>query len=86
MERVKFRAMQDGDKADYELLERHETEYAKGTADRLLGALEGLDESLSGYQVTRLEHSLQSATRAWRDGAEGFCKPDAGQSRGDGRD
>ena len=48
MEKVKFRAMQDGDKADYELLERHETEYAKGTADRLLGALEGLDESLSG--------------------------------------
>ena len=38
MEKVKFRAMQDGDKADYELLERHETEYAKGTADRLLGA------------------------------------------------
>lgn len=70
MEKVKFRAMQDGDKADYELLERHETEYAKGTADRLLGALEGLDESLSGYQVTRLEHSLQSATRAWRDGAD----------------
>ena len=29
-----------------------------------------LDESLSGYQITRLGHSVQSATRAWRDGAD----------------
>lgn len=70
MEQVKFTAMKDGDKDDYEFLGRHEVEYAKGTADRLLKAMEGLDESLSGYQVTRLEHSLQAATRAWRDGAD----------------
>ncbi len=70
MEQVKFTAMKDGDREDYDFLGRHETEYAKGTADRLLDALERLDESLSGYQVTRLEHSLQSATRAWRDGAD----------------
>lgn len=48
----------------------HEVEYTRGTADRLLGALEALDESLSGYQVTRLGHSVQSTTRAWRDGAD----------------
>lgn len=70
MEQVKFTAMKDGDREDYDFLGRHETEYAKGTADRLLNALERLDESLSGYQVTRLEHSVQSATRAWRDGAD----------------
>ncbi len=70
MEQVKFTAMKDGDREDYDFLGRHETEYAKGTADRLLDVLERLDESLSGYQVTRLEHSLQSATRAWRDGAD----------------
>ncbi len=70
MEQVKFTAMKDGDREDYDFLGRHETQYAKGTADRLLDALERLDESLSGYQVTRLEHSLQSATRAWRDGAD----------------
>ncbi len=33
-------------------------------------ALEGLKHSLSGYQVDRHEHSLQSATRAYRDGAD----------------
>ncbi len=70
MQKVKFTAMKDGDKADYELLHPLEVEYASGTADRLLKALVSLDESLSGYQVTRLGHSLQSATRAERDGAD----------------
>ncbi len=70
MESVKFTAMKDGDKEDYDLLAVHEVAYAKGTADRLLKALVQLDESLSGYRVTRLGHSLQAATRAWRDGAD----------------
>ncbi|MGB0506399.1 MAG: HD domain-containing protein [Pikeienuella sp.] len=70
MEQVKFTQMKDGDKEDYEFLNEHEIEYTKGTADRLLTALVSLDESLSGYKVTRLGHSLQSATRAWHDGAD----------------
>jgi len=70
MDHVKFTQMKDGDKEDYEFLTAHEIEYTKGTADRLLKALVELDESLSGYQITRLGHSVQSATRAWRDGAD----------------
>ncbi len=70
MKQVKFTQMKDGDKEDYDFLTVHETEYAAGTADRLLKALVELDESLSGYQITRLGHSLQSATRAERDGAD----------------
>ena len=70
MDKVKFTAMKDGDKEDYEFLHPLEVDYASGTADRLLTALVSLDESLSGYQVTRLGHSLQSATRAERDGAD----------------
>lgn len=70
MDKVKFTAMKDGDAADYAMLDVHEREYAAGTADRLLRALVELDESLSGYQVTRLGHSLQAATRAWRAGAD----------------
>lgn len=70
MDHVKFTAMKDGDREDYAFLTAHEVAYTKGTADRLLGALESLDEGLSGYQITRLGHSLQSATRAWRDGAD----------------
>ena len=70
MDHVKFRAMKDGDQEDYAFLREHEIAFAEGTADRLLDALVTLDEGLSGYQVTRLGHSLQSATRAWRDGAD----------------
>ena len=70
MDHVKFTAMQDGDKEDYDFLTKHEIDHTKGTADRLLKALVELDEGLSGYQITRLGHSLQSATRAERDGAD----------------
>ncbi len=70
MEKVKFRQMKDGDREDYELLDVHERAYAAQTGERLLQAMVDLDASLSGYQVTRLGHSLQSATRAWRDGAD----------------
>ena len=62
--------MKDGDKEDYTFLINHEVEYTKGTADRLLCALVELDKGLSGYQVTRLGHSVQSATRALNDGAD----------------
>jgi predicted HD phosphohydrolase len=70
MDQVKFRQMKDGDKEDYAFLDDLEREFCQGTADRLLDALERLDKSLSGYQVTRLGHSVQSATRAWYDGAD----------------
>lgn len=70
MDRVSFTRMKDGTREEYEFLTAHETDYARGTADRLLRAMVALDESLSGYQITRLGHSLQSATRAWRDGAD----------------
>ena len=70
MEHVSFTQMKDGTKSDYDFLTEHEIAYTKGTADRLLSALEHLDEGLSGYQITRMGHSVQSATRAWRDGAD----------------
>ncbi|MEY9999087.1 HD domain-containing protein [Sinorhizobium fredii] len=70
METVKFTQMKDGDREDYDFLTKHETEYAAGTAERLLVAMVELDKSLSGYQITRLGHSLQAATKAWNAGAD----------------
>lgn len=70
METVKFTQMKDGDREDYAFLTEHEIEYAAGTADRLLTAMVDLDKSISGYKITRLGHSLQSATRAWNAGAD----------------
>jgi predicted HD phosphohydrolase len=68
METVSFTRMVDGTAADYELLARHEEEYMEALPDRLLAAVRALEHSFGGYQVSRCEHSLQSATRALRDG------------------
>jgi predicted HD phosphohydrolase len=67
---VGFTQMQDGTREDYELLERHEQDYLQMLPDRIMRALEALQSGLGGYPVTRLEHSLQAATRARRDGAD----------------
>ena len=69
MKTVKFNEMKDGDKEDYELLAKFEDKYIEGTADRVIRILKGLDSSLGGYKVSRLEHSLQTASRALRDNA-----------------
>jgi predicted HD phosphohydrolase len=62
--------MEDGTAEDYELLERAERDYVRALPDRVLAALMKLDQSLPGYPVSRLEHSLQAASRALRDGAD----------------
>ena len=70
MEKVKFTQMKDGDKKDYELLSKFEEKYVKDTSKRVIKVLKSLDSSLGGYQVSRLEHSLQTASRAKRQGAD----------------
>lgn len=68
MEVVSFTRMAEGTKADYELLESLEEVFNESLPDRLLQAVDRLKHSLSGYQVSRYEHSLQSASRAYRNG------------------
>ena len=70
MERVKFTQMKYGTKEDYLLLEKHEKKYIESTADRLIKFMSSLNSTLEGYQVSRLEHSLQTATRALNDNAD----------------
>ena len=70
MDKVKFKHMQDGTKEDYLLLDKHEKKYIEGTADRLISFMDGLNNTLEGFQITRLEHSLQTATRALKDKAD----------------
>ena len=67
---VSFRRMEDGTREDYLLLEKLEHEYARQLPGKILAAVEKLDQSFDGYPVTRLQHSLQTATRAMRDGAD----------------
>ena len=70
MKTVKFTEMKKGSKEDYELLAEYEKNYVNELPDRILESLKNLDNSVDGYQVSRLEHSLQSATRAEKDGAD----------------
>jgi predicted HD phosphohydrolase len=70
MAQVSFTRMKDGTREDYLLLDRSERDFARGLPDRILAALAGLDHSLEGYPVSRLEHSLQTASRAEADGAD----------------
>ena len=69
METVNFVNMADGTKEEYQLLDRHEKDYVSRLPERIIKALvrQG-EDSIGGYKITRLEHALQSATRARRDG------------------
>lgn len=66
---VSFVQMKDGTKEDYEFLHGLEAEFREETLKRVMRHLELLDGSLAGYKISRLGHSLQSATRAMDDGA-----------------
>ena len=68
MKTVDFTRMEDGTVEEYAYLDQLEDQYKQGLADRLLQALAKLEYSMSGYKLSRLEHSLQSATRAHRAG------------------
>ena len=67
MKKVSFTEMKKGTKEDYLFLDKHEKNFADKTAERILKFMSNLTETLEGYQVSRLEHSLQSATRAYNN-------------------
>jgi len=67
---VSFNRMADGTREDYLLLDQAERDYARTLPERILSTLRNLDHSLQGYKVTRLQHCLQTATRALNDGAD----------------
>ncbi len=68
MKKVSFTEMKNGTKEDYQLLEKYEKNFERQTADRILKYLAKQTSTLEGYKITRLEHSLQAATRAFKNG------------------
>jgi len=65
MNKVDFISMENGTAEEYAFLDKLENQYLDDLPSRLIEALKALDSSLSGYQVSRLEHSLQGATSAF---------------------
>jgi predicted HD phosphohydrolase len=68
-ERASFTAMADGTPEDYARCAAAAQAEAVELPDRLM-ALLGTMEGTGGFRIGRLEHSLQSATRALRDGRD----------------
>ena len=68
---VSFTEMKHGTYEDYQLLHELEKPYLAMTAERVLDELRRQAHvSLEGYKITRLDDALQSATRAYREGAD----------------
>jgi predicted HD phosphohydrolase len=69
-ERARFTAMAEGTQEDWAIIARDYLAFAAGLPDRVLAHLKLLEGDFGGFPVCRLEHSLQTATRALRDGRE----------------
>ncbi|MCU1459158.1 MAG: hypothetical protein JWL73_3250 [Actinomycetia bacterium] len=64
--RTWFTAMKDSTQEDWDALREEDVAFRDALPDRILDALRLLDDQGSSFHVTRLEHSLQTATRAYR--------------------
>ena len=71
MDTVSFTRMDEGTAEDYALVTRLAEDHKQAhLADNLLGQLRMMAGPMLGYHIDRYQHSLQTATRAMRDGAE----------------
>jgi len=68
MEQISWTEMRHGTQADYEFLGTKFTNHVRATlVDNLFTMMRVLEGPTLGYQCDRLSHSLQSATRAYRN-------------------
>ena len=70
MMRASFHAMTQSTQDDWSAIGMAAKPFNEAHGDRLLASLRSLGEDEGGFAVNRLEHSLQTATRAHRDGRD----------------
>lgn len=68
--RARFRAMTEGTPEDWQIIAGEFAPFASALPDRVLAHLKLLDGDCGGFPIDRLQHSLQTATRAHRDGRD----------------
>ena len=61
-----FGAMTEGTALDWKIIAAHNQQLASDVASRVLDPLKLLEGDNGGFSVDRMEHSLQTATRAYR--------------------
>lgn len=69
-QRAKFTAMADGTQEDWDIIAASSGAFYKNLAKRVIDHLKLLDGDFGGFAIDRLSHSLQTATRAHRDGRD----------------
>ena len=67
---AKFHAMVDGTQEDWLNISRAAAEFGRGLPDRIIAHLKLLEGDCGGFAIDRLEHSLQTATRAHQAGMD----------------
>jgi predicted HD phosphohydrolase len=70
LERARFSAMTEGTAEDWQRISAQFVPFAQKLPDRILTHLKLLDGDFGGFPIDRLQHSLQTATRAQRDGRD----------------
>lgn len=69
-DRATFHDMAESTQEDWQIIMRHNIPFAQNGGKRVLDHLRLLDGDFGGFPVDRLTHSLQTATRAYRDGRD----------------
>ena len=70
LERATFKTMEESSAEDWRRVMAAARAFYTGHADRVLEQMRRLGGDSGGFAVDRLEHSLQTATRAHRDGRD----------------
>jgi len=70
MAQTTFTRMTDATRDDYRIIAEHGAAFMQRLPERVLDHLRLLAADTGGYAVDRLTHSLQTATRAHRDGRD----------------
>lgn len=66
--KASFRTMKESSKDDWEIIGLQFREYAKDLPKRIISHLKLLDGDFGGFPIDRLQHSLQTATLAYKAG------------------
>lgn len=70
MQVARFKNFRDGTREEHLSIKAAEDRHALSLGERIIGAVAELGDITNGFPVSRLEHSLQSASRALRDRRE----------------
>ncbi|MDH4846230.1 phosphohydrolase [Pseudomonas sp. BN505] len=65
-----FTHLKDGNESDWAIIAADLATFAQGLPSRIMAHMRLLEGDFGGFPVDRMTHSLQTATRAYRDGRD----------------